>query len=601
MGEKRPDIKSSISRISQHIDEINNYARFKAHFLKNYNDLNSKYQKSSMTYKDYKHKLDKLLSGKTKQDWISYYDSYILLLYRKIDFYNDIIKTIITNDDLESSYKEPDFVKEEFIKLTEKQQEKIEKLAKNDAKNLGLFSREDRHEFLKTIEKSKLGITKKYPTEQLDKMVKVEEKVADIDIGVSKEVKEKVSERRTQIRKGKTNIDINDFKTEEDVPEDSNVGVESFWKRGLLGKIFNMFFKDKIDTKSFLSKDVSVGTSLLSQERMARLSDDGYYEKNKIETNLLTQESIKLRNIIRGREKNKRNTYMIGTVANMLVRNISGWIIKTFPTLFEILYNGIRLANIKILSNTYVNIMVLSTIVSFVAGTILSFGVFSVFGLPFIIVLVRSIFMGLVLSVITGATFYGYPFNRIKERRKNIKTNLSFAISHMAAVAGSGVSPFNMFQLLAQSPEYGEVTIEIQKIVDFCNLFGYDLIVSIKTVAATCPSAELKEFLSGLVSSIDSGGELKAYLIEKSKEALTNYQLERAKFNEVISTYSDIYTGILIAAPLFFVSSLSLVGMLGGDVGGIEIKYLIGIGIYMVIPFMNIAFITFLEMSQPEV
>ena len=79
------------------------------------------------------------------------------------------------------------------------------------------------------------------------------------------------------------------------------------------------------------------------------------------------------------------------------------------------------------------------------------------------------------------------------------------------------------------------------------------------------------------------------------------YQLERQKYVETISTYSDVYTGILIAAPLFFVVALALVSILGGTIMGLSVDIVIAIGTYIIIPFLNIAFIIFLELTQPMI
>jgi hypothetical protein len=68
-----------------------------------------------------------------------------------------------------------------------------------------------------------------------------------------------------------------------------------------------------------------------------------------------------------------------------------------------------------------------------------------------------------------------------------------------------------------------------------------------------------------------------------------------------LSTYSDIYTGVLIAAPLFFVTALSLVSVIGGKIGGMDVNTIITIGTYIVIPALNIIFLVFLELNQPEV
>jgi hypothetical protein len=41
--------------------------------------------------------------------------------------------------------------------------------------------------------------------------------------------------------------------------------------------------------------------------------------------------------------------------------------------------------------------------------------------------------------------------------------------------------------------------------------------------------------------------------------------------------------------------------MLGGSVGGFSIDTLIALGTYLVIPVLNIFFIIFLEINQPQV
>ncbi|MCX6706812.1 MAG: type II secretion system F family protein, partial [Candidatus Woesearchaeota archaeon] len=164
-----------------------------------------------------------------------------------------------------------------------------------------------------------------------------------------------------------------------------------------------------------------------------------------------------------------------------------------------------------------------------------------------------------------------------------------------------GVPPTKMFKLLVESEEYGQVAVEIGKIVEYVDLFGYDLLTAIKSVSLTVPSIALKEFLEGIVSTIESGSDIKEYLRNKSSEAMLAYELERQNYLETIATYSDVYTGILIAAPLFFIVALSLIGMLGGRLGGIDINLIIVIGTYGVIPAMNILFLLFIELTQPEV
>ncbi|MEM4337118.1 MAG: type II secretion system F family protein [Candidatus Woesearchaeota archaeon] len=316
----------------------------------------------------------------------------------------------------------------------------------------------------------------------------------------------------------------------------------------------------------------------------------------------IAEEAARIKKVLARREEIEvYKPSFIGSLANITIRKTSFYLIDNFPEFFRYLYNALRLANIRMLSNTYVNVMVFMSLFTIFAA----FPIFMIFlsklGNPASIAILKSIILSIIAGLISFFAFYSYPYAKIRQRARDIKTNLPFAINHMAAVAASGVPPVKMFKLIAESKEYGEISIEIEKIVEYVELFGYDFLTALKSVSATTPSEPLKEFFEGVISNIESGSDLKIYMTEKSKEALLEYELERQKFTETISTYSDIYTGILIAAPLFFVAALSLVSILGGVIGGIPIDTLIIIGTYIVIPLLNIIFIIFLQLTQPEV
>jgi flagellar protein FlaJ len=318
------------------------------------------------------------------------------------------------------------------------------------------------------------------------------------------------------------------------------------------------------------------------------------------EVTLLAQEAKRVRMLM---EKEKPEIYKgssIGLIANVTVKKTSLWLVSTFPEFFGFLYNALRAANIKILSNTYVNIMILCTISLFFGVTFFLSIVFFILNHPLYQIALRSLAFGLVAAGMCATIFYIYPFMRIKERRRSMTTNMPFAINHIASVAASGVPPATMLELISQSKEYGEVAVEIKKIVDFINIFGYDLLTALRSVAATTPSVQFKEFLEGMVSTIETGGDLESYLKQKAEESTTTYQLERQRYSESISTYSDIYTGLLIAAPLFFIAALSLINLLGGSLGGLSVDVVMALAAYLLIPALNIGFIIFLQISQPE-
>lgn len=171
----------------------------------------------------------------------------------------------------------------------------------------------------------------------------------------------------------------------------------------------------------------------------------------------------------------------------------------------------------------------------------------------------------------------------------------------MSAIAGSGANPISMFNLILTSGEFKGVEGEIKKIVNYVNLFGYNLSTSLKLVSTTTPSKEFREFLNGLVTNIETGGDLGQYLNAKASDAITTYKLDRKKYVDTLSTYSDVYTGVLIAAPLLFFATLAIIQVLGGEIFGITAKTIAVIGTFIVIPVMNIVYLLFINIIQPEV
>ncbi|MFP4117465.1 MAG: type II secretion system F family protein [Candidatus Woesearchaeota archaeon] len=288
-------------------------------------------------------------------------------------------------------------------------------------------------------------------------------------------------------------------------------------------------------------------------------------------------------------------------LANVLMRDMGAEVVNAFPIFFKNLYKNLRFANIHILSNTYSNVMIFTSIIAGV-GMFFLVGLLSLIAFaPLPVVLANSFLAGILGLAGTFMGFNMYPKALMKTRARSIDTNLPFAIDHMAAVTSAGVNPTEMFKLLSGSDEYKEVSVELEKIVEFSELFGYDLTTAIEKVSLTCPSKQMRDFFESFISNIESGGELKDYLRESADQAMLNYKLERQKYTESISTFSDIYTGLMVASPLFFVAALSMVSILGGTIGDMDVNTLMLLGTYVAIPAFNLLFIVLLEITQPSI
>ena len=213
---------------------------------------------------------------------------------------------------------------------------------------------------------------------------------------------------------------------------------------------------------------------------------------------------------------------------------------------------------------------------------------------------VTGLLVGCMAFSLTLAVHYLYPIQKVSSRKNSLEANMTFALNHMSAIASSGVPPFVVFKLLTNVKEYGEVMEEAKRITRNVEVFGMDLLSAIKNVAERTPSEEFRQFLYGITSTVETGGDLKSYLENSASNALFEYRLKRQRYLQILSTYADFYTAVLIAAPLFFVSVLAVMALIGGDIFGMPITVAMRLGVFIFMPLMNIIFLMFVHYTQPK-
>ncbi|MEM7813709.1 MAG: type II secretion system F family protein [Candidatus Aenigmatarchaeota archaeon] len=271
-----------------------------------------------------------------------------------------------------------------------------------------------------------------------------------------------------------------------------------------------------------------------------------------------------------------------------------------FANRFSSLKRQLAQASLGMLFEAYIARMLFYATVGGVVVFSYSIVMLLLLGIWPVLAMLASLAVGTVAAAAIVGMFYLYPSYLIASRRKSIESALPFAINHMGALAASGVPPHTMFKLLTDAEEYGEIANEARRIVRNVEVFGMDITTAMRQTAERTPSAEFRQFLSGMIATISTGGDLRAHLRLAAKEALADYRLKRERYIASLSTYADFYVGVLIAAPLFFISILSLLAIIGGELVGLPISVILNLGIYVVLPLLNIAFILFVHMTQPS-
>ncbi len=340
--------------------------------------------------------------------------------------------------------------------------------------------------------------------------------------------------------------------------------------------------------------------------------DQGNYALIKIDPKerkkLLQELGIPKEQLANLNKKNHKN--VLETPYNLYQEQTYGKLANTFfgwltmhlsKKYFSDLRQSIIKADIKVLSKTYISSMFFTTFLVFLLVATTSF-LFQYFIRHTLLStnILRTTLYTFITAGITYFLYYTAPLLITNGHKRAIKNDLPFVIIHMAAVAGSGASPIAMFHLVLSTGEYKGLEPEIKKILNYVNLFGYNLTSALRAVSITTPNKEFKDLLNGIISVIESGGDIKNYLRGKADDAFNNYKLERKKYIETLSTYSDIYVGVLLAAPLLFIVTLTIINLLGGTIGGFDVNTISFLGTYIALPLLNIGFLVFLNIIQPE-
>jgi len=359
------------------------------------------------------------------------------------------------------------------------------------------------------------------------------------------------------------------------------------------GSPLTKLVKDEKASKATISKPVKMSYVSPSAKEKKYITINKGSRREFLEKLKLSEDSLK--GLKKAKKKvdividHKPNGYM--KISNRFFLNYSEKLVPIFKDLAGDLKKG----NMNFLLSSYLSMAISSMIIAFFVGLLF-------FGLMMVISSSNWIYLlaPFVFFLLTFAGFYIYPASGASSIQGKIAMELPFATIHMAAIAGSNIEPTRIFKIIAASKEYVNIGKEIRKVIAQVDIYGYDLVTSLRNVAKRTSNKDLAELFSGLATNIGTGGELKSYLEEKADSFLLDYKLARQKYSDLAGTFMDVYISILIAAPLILMMMFIVMNVAGLGMGGLSISSLMMLSIAGII-VVNIIFIIVLNMKQPKV
>jgi len=285
---------------------------------------------------------------------------------------------------------------------------------------------------------------------------------------------------------------------------------------------------------------------------------------------------------------------------NSLAVSLFGWVPDKYGKAFQIVKESIPKANMKIPFRTYISIVFFVGMIAYVSTLFALLMALRIIEISMMMTIIYTLFVPFMVSLFTIIILVFYPYQKTLTRRKSIEANLPFVLTHMGAVAESGVPPYVIFKLIGKFKEYGEISVEMKKIVRNIENFGLDPLRSVKEVAERTPSEEFKQVLLGFVSTTESGGDIKIFLKSAGEQALFDWRVKRERYLQQLSAYAEFYTGILIAAPLFIIALFAVMNMIQPTIAGFDILDLTKVSIYGIVPLLNMGFLLFLRGMEVE-
>ena len=265
---------------------------------------------------------------------------------------------------------------------------------------------------------------------------------------------------------------------------------------------------------------------------------------------------------------------------------------KPREDLQELLYK----ADVLMLPGMFVGTMVVTCLVAASLSFVGSYLLFT-YLYPTSLSLILTLSISGAAAAISLISFPIITSNKIGSKKVKINSALPFVLAYMATLSSAGMNPVEVVRHVAIK-EFGPVSTEFRKIVYRFDVLGDDVISAINYIALNTPSENLHDILIGVSNIIVSGGSLKAYCEQESKNLFEDRKNKLKQFIDSLAAYSEGYVGGVIVSVIMGVIGVILIGSLGVKVlPYLSTQDLMLIFIFFLVPFVNIVYLGILELK----
>jgi flagellar protein FlaJ len=203
-----------------------------------------------------------------------------------------------------------------------------------------------------------------------------------------------------------------------------------------------------------------------------------------------------------------------------------------------------------------------------------------------LLILVTGLFFGSVGFAVGFGSLVSIPYFRANARKREINVLLSDSISFMYALSVGGMNQLEILRAMAKADDtYGEVSKEFQSVVLETEYFDTDYRTAIRNQALETPSDDLAQFLTDMLSIIDSGGDMTDFLEDQKDKYMRTAKQEQTKLLDTLELFGEMYMTLSLF-PLLLIIILVIMSMMGEA----QTTLLYGT-VYGLIPLVGVGFL----------
>ena len=147
---------------------------------------------------------------------------------------------------------------------------------------------------------------------------------------------------------------------------------------------------------------------------------------------------------------------------------------------------------------------------------------------------------------------YGYPALVVHQRRRQIDMGLPHATVFLYSLSHGGMDLYEVLERVAGAEAvYGEVAREFRLVVREMEQFDQDLFGALSTGKELTPSEDLRTFFDELVSVLETGGDVDAFLHDEAQRHRELAEEHQEQLVEELGTVAEVYVAAVFAGPIF--------------------------------------------------